>query len=52
MVTYGGVEDLVEKVKSLLADEAGRHRIAAAGNEMVRTRYSKERQWQDFLKLL
>jgi hypothetical protein len=52
IVTYGGVKDLMEKVRSLLADESLRHSIAAAGNAMVRTRYSKERQWQDFLKLL
>jgi hypothetical protein len=52
MVTYSGPEDLMEKVEMLLADEGRRHAIAAAGNEMVRTRYSKDRQWQDFLKLL
>ena len=52
IVTYENVDDLVDKAAALLHDEPRRRAIAEAGNRMVRTRYSKERQWQDFLKLL
>lgn len=52
IVTYDNIDDLVDKAAALLHDEPRRRGIAEAGNRMVRTRYSKERQWQDFLKLL
>ena len=52
LVTYDDPDDMVAKACALLDDEPRRREIAAAGNSMVRTRYTKERQWQDFLALL
>jgi hypothetical protein len=52
MSTYGHPDELSEKAIHLLRDEPSRQRIAAAGHDMVRSRYSKERQWGDFLELL
>lgn len=52
MVTYRDSDDLVLKVEDLLRDEPRRLEIAAAGYAMIRTRYSKDRQWRDFLDLL
>ncbi|WP_052597854.1 glycosyltransferase [Aureispira sp. CCB-QB1] len=46
--TYTDIEDCIQKVEALLKDDAKRLSIAKAGNEMVQTQYTKEKQWQKF----
>ena len=50
--TYSDPADLVQTVLKLLADPAETAAIAARGHALVTTRYSKDRQWSDFLKLI
>lgn len=45
-------DDLVQKVKSLLADELRRSAMAKNGADMLARVWSKERQWNDFQSLL
>ena len=50
--TYRSPEEAVAVIEQMLARPDERHRIADAGYDMVRTRYSKARQWADFQKLV
>ncbi|MBK8085091.1 MAG: glycosyltransferase [Devosia sp.] len=50
--TFRSLEDVVGVVKEALADSVGSAMMARKGQELVRNRYSKERQWKDFLALL
>lgn len=50
--SFTDADDLVQKVKNLLADDARREAIAKNGAEMLARVWSKERQWNDFQSLL
>lgn len=50
-VSYNQYDDLIEKMEHYLSHESERRQIAEQGHEMVRTIYSKENQWQDFLEI-
>jgi len=50
--TYRSPKEAVEVIEDALANPARSQAIADAGYEMVRTRYSKQRQWDDFQKLV
>lgn len=52
MVTYDSPEAAVRLAENLLANEDLRQEIAARGHQMIRTKYSKEAQWQAFQNLL
>lgn len=52
MRVYRTPQEAVGIIEELLQNPTERQRIADAGNTMVRTRYSKERQWADFQKLV
>jgi hypothetical protein len=49
--TYSSADDVAEIVVEMLAKTEERSRIAATGHDMLRSRYSKSRQW-DAIKLL
>lgn len=50
--TYTDIEDCIKKVEILLNNDAKRLSIAKAGNEMVKQTYTKEKQWQQFKKIV
>lgn len=52
LVTYGSPEEVLTRIPMMLADEALRQRIAAAGRAMVSARYSKATQWDRFQALV
>lgn len=52
IVTYDSPDEAVRQVRSLLESPERRVRIARAGQEMVSSLYSKERQWQRFEALV
>jgi hypothetical protein len=52
MLTYGSAAEAVRQIESLLDDPARLMALAAAGNTMIRSRYSKAQQWQDFQQLV
>lgn len=51
MLTYSSAEDAANAVTTLLGDPGAAEKIARAGYDMIKTVYSKERQWQRFLEL-
>lgn len=50
--TYDNMDDCFIKIKRLLQNDEQRKMIAKEGHEMVRNNYSKEKQWQDFQKIV
>lgn len=50
--TYSSVAHMKQVLPILLRDDDLRERMAASGNQMIRTRFSKEEQWHAFLSLL
>ena len=50
--SFTDADDLVQKIKSLLADEPRRKVMAKNGTDMLARVWSKERQWNDFQSLL
>jgi spore maturation protein CgeB len=50
--TYDSVDDFIEKIDLLLMDAARREKIASDGFAMIKSEYSKERQWTDFQNLV
>ena len=52
IATYSSTDDMVDQINHYLQNEDCRLKIAQAGTEMLKTRYSKSRQWSDFLALL
>lgn len=50
--TYDNMDDCLEKVHYLLNNKEEREAIAKAGHEMVKTQYSKEKQWNDFKQIV
>ncbi|RFB95245.1 hypothetical protein B5K11_09870 [Rhizobium leguminosarum bv. trifolii] len=51
IVTYGNAQSAVASIRAMLADETRLKDIAMAGNQMIRSRYSKEVQWENFSQL-
>lgn len=51
MATYSDVPDMIAQIDYLLQNDKLRCAIATAGTQMIRSRYSKARQWEDFKKL-
>ncbi|MGH7294342.1 MAG: glycosyltransferase family protein, partial [Polyangiaceae bacterium] len=52
MITYGTAQDAADQVVRHLADQETSRRIAAAGAEMIRSKYSKAAQWKNFRELI
>lgn len=52
LAAYRSETEMVAMIEALLADEPRRRTIAAAGHAMIGERYSKERQWRDFVELV
>lgn len=52
MSSYRDVDDMLVQLDRLLDDEDRRRSIADAGAAMIADRYSKSRQWEDFVRLL
>lgn len=50
--TYENMEDCLTKIKGLLQNDAQRKAIAKEGHEMVRSKYSKQLQWEAFQKIV
>lgn len=50
--SFTDADDLVQKVRNLLADDARRVAMAKSGADMLARVWSKERQWRDFQSLL
>ena len=51
-LAYNSPSEAVAKVRALHADERLRKKIADKGNDIIKTRYSKDRQWQRFLEIV
>lgn len=52
MLLYESANDVVRIIERALVDEDRSRAIAAQGNEIIRTRFSKETQWRDFISLV
>jgi hypothetical protein len=52
MMTYSSVEHAMRSIRELLSDQTTLAGVAAAGQDMVRTQYSKARQWELFQTLV
>ncbi len=52
IVEYADAHDAVGQIRSALADEPRRRRVATAGHALLRDCYSKDRQWADFERLV
>lgn len=50
--TYTDIEDCIKKVERLLKDDDLRLSIAQAGHQMVKQVHTKEKQWEDFQKIV
>lgn len=51
-VTYGSQEDMIGKLRDLLASPARIRELAVAGRSTISTQFSKTRQWDAFKALL
>lgn len=51
MMVYESPAAAVTAIKTMLASPPERARVASAGHDMIRTMYSKEKQWADFQAL-
>ncbi len=51
ILTYKDARSAAASIGSILMDEARLGEISRAGNEMIRSRYSKHAQWQRFTQL-
>jgi hypothetical protein len=52
IAAYDSPEEAVSQLMILLEDSGKRLSVAAAGHEMVATRYSKQAQWKRFEALV
>lgn len=51
LVTWSDPLQAVIKIEELLQNDPYREEVARAGHQLIATRYSKSRQWEEFLKL-
>jgi hypothetical protein len=51
MQLYQSPQDAARTIEAALCDEPRRRSLAAAGQRMIATQYSKQRQWSDFQRL-
>ena len=51
MVVYSNTESATRKLRAMLGDNVGTRTLAAAGFRMISERYSKQRQWDQFVEL-
>jgi Glycosyl transferases group 1 len=52
MLTYNTPQNLVEVIRSILADEPERQRLALEGLKLARSTYGKQAVWDNFNKLV
>ena len=52
IATYAAPDEMAGLVRSLLATPERLQRMATAGYRLVSTRYSKQQQWDSFLRLV
>lgn len=52
MITYNGQSDVVDVLRNALRDWTTASEIAKNGLDMIRTQYSKDQQWRQFVALL
>ena len=52
MLTYDSPAEASAIIAHALSDDARRNAIASRGHAMVRAQYSKEAQWEEFVKLI
>lgn len=50
--TFTNTDELLHKIKELLADEPRMKAIANAGTDMIKSKWSKENQWNNFIKMV
>ena len=50
--TYTDIGDCIDKIQDLVRDKEKRELISTKGNQMVRSNFSKEKQWEDFQKIV
>ena len=50
--TFNDTDELIQKIKQLLADETRMKAIANAGNNMIKHTWSKEKQWDNFINMV
>lgn len=50
--TFTNTDDLLYKIKELLANESRMRAIADAGTNMIKSRWSKKNQWDNFIKMV
>ena len=48
--TYNNMEECFIKIKELLSNDTLRQSVAEEGHQMIKEKYSKEKQWQAFQK--
>ena len=51
MRLFNAPKDAARTIEAALSDESKRRALAAAGQRMISTQYSKQRQWTDFQRL-
>lgn len=51
IITYDSPRSAVTTIRTLLAQQAKLSEIALAGNSMIRSRYNKKAQWENFTQL-
>ena len=51
-LSYSSVEQAIDLLRELHSNDARRQAIAVAGHAMIADRYSKKRQWQNFLEIV
>lgn len=51
-LAYHSPTEAAAKVRTLRYDPTARHKIASLGNQIIRTKYSKDRQWQRFQEIV
>lgn len=50
--TYNNMEECFIKIKELLSNDTLRQSVAEEGHQMIKEKYSKEKQWQAFQKIV
>jgi Glycosyl transferases group 1 len=50
--SYGSVAEAIGHIRTLVAEDGRRRKLAASGFSMISDRFSKDRQWQRFLEIV